>query len=68
MNTQTNESVRRAGKTGIDPKVLRLVESAVMLGLATALSMTALSTRRSTFGSMPVLPARRTDSIVCVFI
>ena len=39
MNTQTNESVRRAGKTGIDPKVLRLVESAVMLGLATALSM-----------------------------
>ncbi len=42
MNTQTDEPARRAGKTGIDPKVLRLVESAVMLGLATALSQVKL--------------------------
>lgn len=36
MKTKINESARRSG---LDPKVLRLVESAVMLGLATALSM-----------------------------
>ena len=39
MNVQTNESIRREGNSGLNPKVLRLVESAVMLGLATALSM-----------------------------
>ena len=36
MKTKMNESARRSG---LDPRVLRLVESAVMLGLATALSM-----------------------------
>lgn len=41
METKTNESARRSG---LDPKVLRLVESAVMLGLATALSMVKLWT------------------------
>ena len=42
MDTQTNESAKRAKSSGLDPKVLRLVESAVMLGLATALSMVKL--------------------------
>ena len=42
MNTQANEPVQRGKTSGVDPKVLRLVESAVMLGLATALSMVKL--------------------------
>ncbi len=42
METKTNESVRHERRSGLNPKVLRLVESAVMLGLATALSMVKL--------------------------
>jgi thiamine transporter len=42
MNTQPNETSARQSRSGLDPKVLRLVESAVMLGLATALSMVKL--------------------------
>ena len=42
MNTQSNETSVRQSRSGLDPKVLRLVESAVMLGLATALSMVKL--------------------------
>ncbi len=44
METKTDETVRREGRSGLDPKVLRLVESAVMLGLATALSFTKIWT------------------------
>ena len=42
MTTQTQSSVKQAGRSGVTLVVLRLVESAVMIGLATALSMEKL--------------------------
>lgn len=44
MNTNTNPPVQSTGKAkgGVSPAVLRLVESAIMIGLATALSMIKL--------------------------
>jgi thiamine transporter len=42
MNVQSNEPEESERRSGLDPKVLRLVESAVLLGLSTALSMVKL--------------------------